>query len=97
MAESFETPGDEMPSTRIFGLRNKLIHSVGTVAKVEWKSVGDHEYTGIFRGATQGYIRLSSAKEPTPDVAYLAPGMGVKFLRDGIDSANFVAMYSVDG
>jgi len=26
-----------------------------------------------------------------------APGIGVKFLRDGIDSANFVAMYSVDG
>ena len=23
--------------------------------------------------------------------------MGVKFLRDGTDSANFVAMYSVDG
>mmetsp|Transcript_5 Transcript_5/g.12 ORF Transcript_5/g.12 Transcript_5/m.12 type:complete len:93 (-) Transcript_5:448-726(-) len=27
----------------------------------------------------------------------MAPGMGVKFLRDGADSANFVAMYSVDG
>lgn len=27
----------------------------------------------------------------------MKPGMGVKFLRDGTDSANFVSMFSVDG
>ena len=27
----------------------------------------------------------------------MVPGMGVKLLRDGRDSANFVCMYSVDG
>ena len=27
----------------------------------------------------------------------MKPGMGVKFLRDGVDSANFVAMFGVDG
>lgn len=27
----------------------------------------------------------------------MAPGLGLKFLRDGVDSANLVAMYSVDG
>lgn len=27
----------------------------------------------------------------------MAPGMGIKLLRDGMDSANFVCMFSVDG
>ena len=41
-------------------------------------------------------MRLSAAAEPT-DSQPLAPGMGLKFLRDGQDSANLVAVYSVDG
>lgn len=27
----------------------------------------------------------------------MAPGMGLKFLRDGVDSADLVSMYSVNG
>ena len=27
----------------------------------------------------------------------MVPGMGIKLLRDGYDSANFVAMFGVDG
>merc|ERR1719460_623376 len=41
-------------------------------------------------------MRLSSAKEPSAGGG-TAPGMGVKFFRDGRPSANFVAMYSLDG
>ena len=37
------------------------------------------------------------AAEPNPKELALAPGMGLKFLRDGMDSASLVAMYSVDG
>jgi hypothetical protein len=40
-------------------------------------------------------MRLSSAKNP--DSSGTTPGMGVKFFRDGRPSANFVAMYSLDG
>lgn len=40
---------------------------------------------------------MSSAKPADTKKNYLYPGMGVKFLRDGADSANFVAMYGVDG
>lgn len=40
---------------------------------------------------------MSEAKEPNPKVKHLTPGMGFKCLRDGIDSGNFVAMFSVDG
>merc|ERR1712215_37840 len=77
--------------------RKKYIHSIGTVGQVEWRNLGDHPYTGIFEGATQGIVRFSLAKEPSTSSRNTAPGMGLKFLRDGMDSANLVAMYSVDG
>jgi len=42
-------------------------------------------------------MRLSSAVDPTSDNSKLTPGMGLKFVRDGVDSANLVSMYSVNG
>jgi len=43
-------------------------------------------------------VRLSSAAQPTADGKQpLTPGMGLKFLRNGIDSANLVSMNSVNG
>ena len=89
----FDTPGDELPCYWN-GCRNKTIHAIGSVAKAVWQDLGGHPYTGVFRGGDTGFVRFSSAK---PESFGLAPGMGVKFLRDGQDSANFPAMYSVDG
>lgn len=43
-----------------------------------------------------GLIRLSSAAKPSSSDS-LKPGFGLKFLRDGHDSANLVAMYDVQG
>lgn len=40
---------------------------------------------------------MSSAAPVDTKTPNMKPGMGVKFLRDGIDSANFVAMLGVDG
>merc|ERR1712066_897799 len=40
---------------------------------------------------------MSLAKQPDPEVKETAPGIGLKFLRDGMDSGNMVAMFSVDG
>jgi len=100
MCPTLRTQGDEMPyeDGLIFsGYRNKYIHTVGTVGQVEWRNLGDHPFTGIFEGATQGIVRFSLAKEPSTSSRNTAPGMGLKFLRDGIDSANLVAMYSVNG
>jgi len=96
-APTFDTPGDEMPQGSLYGYRLKLIHSVGAIAKVKFHSRRNHKYTGIFEGADYGFARLSAAVEPDTKVQSLAPGMGLKFVRDGIDSANMVAMYSVDG
>jgi len=89
--------GDEMPKAWTGNYRQKYIHSLGNVATVELISTGDHPYTGIFEGAQYGVARLSMAAEPSADVLMTTPGMGLKFLRDGIDSANLVAMYGVDG
>ena len=95
-APVFDTVGDEL-ACYWNGCRNKTIHIQGVVSKIEWISSDDHPYTGMFKGSDAGYIRMSSAKPVVPFSNSLAPGMGVKLLRDGKDSANFVAMYSVDG
>ena len=93
----FDTEGDEF-LCGMTGCRQKTIHSVGNVGKVAWVSKGSHPYTGIFKGADTGYVRMSSAAPAdTGTPPNLKPGMGVKFLRDGEDSANFVAMFGVAG
>mmetsp|Transcript_4630 Transcript_4630/g.6107 ORF Transcript_4630/g.6107 Transcript_4630/m.6107 type:complete len:344 (+) Transcript_4630:29-1060(+) len=94
--EVFDTKGDEF-DCGLTGCRNKTIHSVGNVGQIEWVDQGGHSYTGIFKGSDSGYVRMSSAKPVDTKKHSMTPGMGVKFLRDGVDSANFVAMFSVDG
>jgi len=87
---SFDASADVFPQDR-----KKYIHSVGVTGGIRFDSLGGHPYTGLFEGAKHGIIRLSSAKEPGK--GGFAPGMGIKFFRDGRPSANFVAMYSLDG
>jgi len=86
---SFDASADVFPVKR-----TKYIHTVGVTGGIRFDSTGDHPYSGLFKGAEHGVIRLSSAKDPSAGVA---PGMGIKFFRDGRPSANFVAMYSLDG
>lgn len=93
-----EYPGDEMPIEKRGKERKKLIHTVGDTAKFRLTSSGDHPFTGAFsKGTETGMIRISMAAQPNQNKQFLIPGMGLKFLRDGIDSASMVAMYSVDG
>ena len=44
MCPVFHMEGDALEEGR-----KKLIHTVGAVAKVEWRSVGEHPYTGVFK------------------------------------------------
>jgi len=97
MCPVFRTGGDELPEQGDGTTRAKVIHTVGAVGRVEWRDLGGHNYSGIFKGAQHGLVRLSLALEPDTEKLTTAPGMGLKFLRDGMDSANLVAMYSVDG
>ena len=98
MKPTFDYYSDSMPSGR-----NKYIHSVGRVAKVKFIP-SSTKYSGIFKGNNFGIIRLSCAKEPNEKqtsaqqaLDNFTPGFGLKFLRDGMPSANLVAMFSVNG
>jgi len=51
----------------------------------------------MFTGATHGWARLSLHDEPSTSELLTKPGLGLKLLRDGRDSANLVATVSVDG
>jgi hypothetical protein len=96
MEPTFTGKGDAMPSGALYGSRTKYIHSVGTVGKVKFVPVAGQPYSGIFKGANYGLVRFSSAAAPSSSQP-LAPGLGLKFLRDGTDSANLVSMWGVDG
>lgn len=92
MNHSYDFVTDSMPIGRV-----KVTHPVGTVTKVEFVAHPDTPYTGIFRGAKYGIMRISDTVATTPSKAMTVPGHGVKFLRDGMSSANWVAMFAFDG
>lgn len=95
MKETFDSPGDDMPCYW-WGCRTKDIHAVGVVSKVKFE-VGDSPFSGIFKGAEHGLIRHSTAAPYSSSDKNIKPGLGLKLLRDGVDSANLVSMFSVDG
>ena len=66
------------------------------MGKVEFVS-SSKRYTGLFQGASYGIVRISLAKKPSESIMHTVPGMGLKFLRDGIESGSLVALYSVEG
>ena len=85
---SFDVIRDVMPAGRL-----KVIHSVGAVCQFEMKINPDSPYSGVFapNAAATGLIRLGGALPPSASSGMI-PGFGVKFLRDGVPSGNFVAL-----
>ena len=83
--ESFgNVQSDEMP-----GNRNKLVHQQGVVAQAEFISNGEHTYTGVFEGSDSILIRMSETDFFVDGVTGAAnPSIALKFLRDGVPSAN---------
>jgi len=61
---SFTNVADDMPGQGIFDteVRPKLIHSVGLVAEGSFISNGQHNYTGVFKGADNIILRISTAR-----------------------------------
>jgi len=87
---TFEDMWDYMPNGRV-----KYIHSVGMVCVVDM-SITSTKYTGIFQqGTAYGFFRLGSAADVT-DSSGTTPGIGMKFMRSGVPSANFVLLHSLD-
>ena len=73
------------------------------VAKIRYKNTGGHKYTGFFEdGAEHGIIRLSDAhlhlndSRGNPVGSHMQPSVAVKFLRDGMESANYLGMVSFE-
>lgn len=89
---TYDVVSDNMPVNRL-----KKTHSVGVTSKIELVPHPDTPYTGMFRGAKEGVMRISETTETVPQEAKTAPGAGFKFPRDGMYSANIVAMFSLDG
>ena len=89
---SFDTVSDTMPTGRI-----KRTHPVGTTTLMEFIATEDTPYTGIFRGSKHAVMRISEFAETEPIMPNTAPGHGMKFLRDGMASANWFAMFAFDG
>lgn len=70
---------------------------------MSYKNTGGHNYTGIFDdGADHGIIRLSDAhlhvedKQGNPVATHMQPSIAIKFLRDGMVSANYLGMVSFE-
>ena len=89
---SFDTVSDTMPIGRI-----KRTHPVGTTTLMEFVAEKNTPYTGIFKGAKYCVMRISEFAETDPAMPHTTPGHAVKFLRDGMASANWFAMFAFDG
>ena len=77
--------------------RVKMVHSQGLVAKVRWEPVADNiaakGFTGIYAsGSDTAIMRLSETNNLYDGSTGLTPSMAIKFLRDGDESANLLAM-----
>ena len=81
-----------MPAQRV-----KYIHSIGAVCKFTIDII-DSPYTGMLKNGKQtGIVRLGSGKTDISDGKCVAPGGGVKFMRTGRPSANFMVLNSLSG
>jgi len=89
---SFDTVSDTMPADRI-----KRTHPVGTTTLMEFIAKDDTPYTGIFKGCKHAVMRISEFATTAPEMPHTTPGHGMKFLRDGMASANWFMMFAFDG
>ena len=89
---TYDVVTDNMPVDRL-----KKTHPVGTMSKIEVIPHPDQPYTGMFRGVKHGLMRISDTTKTVPHVQKTNPGFGIKFLRDGMTSANILAMFHFDG
>jgi len=73
----------------------KAIHAYGSMATVAFEATTGHPYTGVFKGAECGLLRLSVTGDP--DDKGFAPGLAWKTFVDGKNSRNVSALYTLSG
>ncbi|MCG6138286.1 MAG: hypothetical protein MET45_27295 [Nostoc sp. LLA-1] len=81
---------DEVPSNW-----KKAIHAHGSVAKIKFIPTNNTPFTGLFKKADYGLLRLSVTGDPA-DRGF-APGLAMKLFVDSKPSANFSALVSLVG
>ena len=59
---SFDHTGDTMPEGRV-----KMTHPRGVSLKVAFRPTEDSPYTGIFKGAKHGIMRISEVVRTSPE------------------------------
>jgi hypothetical protein len=90
LAESMRTTFDD--HWEVFPLnRSKAIHTQGVHCQFELAVDDKSPFTGILAAGTTstGILRMGNAMDMS---AMSFPGMGIKFLRTGVKSANFVTL-----
>jgi len=88
MRTTFDSRWEVMPAGR-----EKVIHVQGVHCSFELSVSAESVFTGIFApGKVAGLIRLGSASNVEGLGGQIFPGLGIKFLRSGVHSANFVAL-----
>jgi len=92
MITAFDDQWDVMPTGR-----SKVIHAQGVMCQFELEVQSNSPFTGVLSpGKQSGLIRLGSASSldglHPPHVPTIFPGFGIKFLRSGVRSANWVSL-----
>ena len=88
----YDTVSDTMPYNI---MRRTYARGVHTLA--EFIPTDDTPYTGIFKGSRNAVVRISEFTQTTPELPKTSPGGQIKFLRDGMASANLHAAFAIDG
>ena len=87
---------DTVSDTRPLG-RVKKLFPRGVVTMMEFVPAYGHDYTGVFRGSKNVVQRICENSMTTPELPRTTPGLELKFLRDGMSSANANLMFAFDG
>lgn len=91
MMTVFDNYMPEMPAGR-----KKLIHSIGSVCQFKLDVKSGSPFTGLFAsGEQRGFIRMGSAADIDKNEG-VTPGIGIKMLRNGIHSGDFVLLHSLE-
>lgn len=84
-----------MPLDESGDIREKLIHTNGLTSGMKWESVGDHGYSGLFKGAQCGILRFSPTDMQTKDS--FSSTVAIKMFRSGVESGNLVFAFTTSG
>lgn len=88
LLDAFAHEKDTLPRGRSMVVERKLLHPVGCVGLVEYAPLPANRCRGLLATPAHGLARLSNGN--ISDQGGIAPGVGLKFPRTGLPSADMV-------